>query len=315
MSHGYSNRFVLSVLVNGQIQKPLANGEVHVPFGEYSVRLKSKNDRRAVCDLHIDGESVGAFVVESGGTFDVHRWANKDAAFTFVDLESPEAYGEGKGGANPTKEKGLINASFKLEKLKPDTAGHVNHYHTHIRHYPWYNYGIPSNYGIMPNYGIPSNYGFTGAVGVAGNSVVGGACRGLSSLSNSAKSFAMNSSVGCSMDYMTLDSRNTLSTNLNVSGMTNPPVSEGCTVEGGLTGQKFRTVHFDTEDSSTVITLFLKGYVPQKLPQSVQKENVDPILIPKTIPSPSVEGGSNFCQECGTPRAGAKFCRNCGNKY
>jgi len=55
----YSNKFVMCVLHHGHPLKELANGMVSLPFGaEYALRLRNKNNRRAVVKLFIDGENV-----------------------------------------------------------------------------------------------------------------------------------------------------------------------------------------------------------------------------------------------------------------
>jgi hypothetical protein len=185
----YSNKFVLCILVNGQVQKDLANGEVHIPFGsEYAVRLRNKNNRRAVVDLVIDGETVGSFVVKANNHLDVKRWADKDVAFKFVDLESPDAYDHGKQGANPDKLKGTVEARFRLEKENPKVE-HIHHYYPYpmpvvtlpitpqpYPKTPWYS---PDTHRVtcdMPMNSVQPavmNYGATGGAAVMRS---GGAC-------------------------------------------------------------------------------------------------------------------------------------------
>lgn len=68
-------------------------------------------------------------------------------------------------------------------------------------------------------------------------------------------------------------------------------LSEGCTVEGGASSMRFRTVHLDLESAVTTIQLTLKGYVGK-------------LKV------------SNYCQICCEKfnKRKPKFCPNCGAK-
>lgn len=115
----YSNKFVMCVLVNNQIQKELNNGTVPIPFGvEYTLRFRNKNSRRAVVKFYIDGEDVSGngYIIPGNSHIDIKRYSNKDESFRFVPLDSQEAIDQGKNGPNLDKVKGLIEAKFYLEK-------------------------------------------------------------------------------------------------------------------------------------------------------------------------------------------------------
>jgi len=117
----YSNKFVMCVLVDGVPQEELSNGVVRLPFGtEYCLRFRNKHSRHAVVRLRIDGEEIsgGGYIVPAHGYIDVQRPVDKDAAFKFVSLGSAEAVEFGKNGPNLDKSKGVIEASFYLEKKK-----------------------------------------------------------------------------------------------------------------------------------------------------------------------------------------------------
>jgi hypothetical protein len=68
-------------------------------------------------------------------------------------------------------------------------------------------------------------------------------------------------------------------------------LSEGCTVEGGASSMRFRTVHLDLEPAITTIQLTLKGYAGK-------------LKV------------SNYCQICCEKfsKRKPKFCPNCGAK-
>lgn len=293
----YSNKFVLCILVNGQVQKDLANGEVHIPFGStYTVRLINKNNRRAVVDMFIDGEEVGSFVVKAHDRLDVKRSAHKDAAFMFVDLDSPEAYGEGKQGPNPDKTKGLIEAKFRLEKEAPKKVEH--HY------YPYPVYPPVVTLPVYPPQSWPRNYDTNVAWS---NNITDSAMRCSQADLAATKSLSSLTAANNPVSYASgLECLSVQSA--SIAGPVAPTLQEGCTVEGGKTGQRWVDVHVDTEDTETVLTLFLKGFNPQHFPHQ------GPVVEPAPL-TPSQSFG--FCPHCGKARADKThlFCGGCGNKF
>lgn len=108
----------MCILVNGQIAKEFPNGTTLIPFGsEYTIRFRNKNSRKAVVRFTIDDEdaSSGGYIIPANDFIDIRRYAHKDVAFKFVDLNSPEAIDFGKND-NKDKNKGVIEAKFYLEK-------------------------------------------------------------------------------------------------------------------------------------------------------------------------------------------------------
>src|SRR5262252_1683017 len=63
----YSSRFVLSVLLNGNIAPERTDGVVAIPFGsEYGIRCRNRNKgRRALVKLFVDNENIsgGGFII------------------------------------------------------------------------------------------------------------------------------------------------------------------------------------------------------------------------------------------------------------
>lgn len=115
----YSNKFVVSVLVNGQVIKEFENGEVQIPFNcEYSLRFRNKHDRRAVVKLFIDGEeqTKGGYIIPARSYRDIERNSYSPAKFKFVDLQSVEAQDHGKDQHNLENKMGVIEARFYLEQ-------------------------------------------------------------------------------------------------------------------------------------------------------------------------------------------------------
>lgn len=134
----YSNKFVMSLLVNGIPQNELANGTVVIPFNtEYSLRFRNKNNVRAKVEFFIDGEncSDNGYVINANSVIDIKRHAKKDVGFKFVGLNSPEAIDQGKNGDNLNKIKGLIEARFYLEKNPYHPYYPCNQYNPY--HYDW----------------------------------------------------------------------------------------------------------------------------------------------------------------------------------
>lgn len=118
----YSNKFVVSVLVNGQVIKEFENGEVQIPFNcEYSLRFRNKHDRRAVVKLFIDGEeqTKGGYIIPARSYRDIERNSYSPAKFKFVDLQSVEAQDHGKDQQNLENKMGVIEARFYLEQQRP----------------------------------------------------------------------------------------------------------------------------------------------------------------------------------------------------
>lgn len=118
----YQDKFVVTVLVNGQVM-PEQGNVVAIPFGsEYSLRFRNKNNRRAVVKFTIDGEeaSDGGYIIaaygQRGDVIDIKRFAAKDVAFRFAAVDSPAATDFGKNGPDDGT-KGLIEAKFYLEKI------------------------------------------------------------------------------------------------------------------------------------------------------------------------------------------------------
>lgn len=232
----YSSNFVLTVVVGGHIQKEKANGVVEIPFGsEYTLRLRNKNDRRAVVKISIDGENVsgGGYVIPAKQVIEIKRHWDKDCAFKFVDLDSEEAHDAGKNGPNPDKQKGVVEAKFHLEK-KVVNPVEVHHYHHHYDQqwsdlWPWFGHGP---YGPPYKPMIPTSKGVMRST---------------------------NPEVTCSAQP---DAEvRTSGFNMNQGGfMSFAPTQDGCTVEGELTGQQFSTTFVDYESEFVVCKLFLQGY-------------------------------------------------------
>jgi hypothetical protein len=270
----YSNKFVMCVLLNGQPQKELGNGQVNLPFGaEYALRLRNKNDRRAVVKIYIDGENVsgGGYVVNAHDHVDIKRHHDKDRAFKFVSLDSPEAFDHGKDGPNDDKVKGTIEARFYLEKKRPEVVyrdvhhHHDHHHHHHHRRDVWHyndHWIKPAVEPYQPYYGM-SGGGATCAGGPsgiytsdAGDQLLGGAectSKGLGDIQCSTGG-ARGMSAGGTVRTSSLESATPASFN---SG---PELKDGATVEGYSTGQNFYSTWVDTEDQYTSLKIFLQGF-------------------------------------------------------
>lgn len=253
----YSNRFVACVLVGDTPQQELANGTVRIPFGtEYAIRLRNKNNRRAVAKIFIDGENVseGGYIIAAHGHTDIRRHASKDCAFKFVDLDSPEAVDAGKNGPNDNKEKGLIVVHFHLEKERPAyTPVHREvHHHHHHDHY-------------VDRWPGPFGGGTYGPLWLSDTTPVGSTTQHLNSCnapeaSNSPDALGTVRSFCRSRITKSVPVEQKTRTCSAVASAGGSSARDGCTVEGGTTGQNFWTQWVDAEESYTVVRLFLQGY-------------------------------------------------------
>lgn len=264
----YSNKFVMSVILNGEPQHELANGVVKLPFGaEYTLRFRNKNNKRAMVTFTIDGENVSGngYIIDANSYVDIKRHWDKDVAFKFVSLNSSEAVDFGKNGPNEDKVKGLVEAKFYLEKERqwvpaPQVVEHHHHHHHHPRPrpepYPWY-YPKP----IWMN--TTRSLCKTGPGGQSASS----SCEMTNSVTRGASGMAklasfQNEAAPSSMEAsFSADAGNT------PLSLGNMALKDGCTVEGDVTGQKFHTVSFEAETDYVSVKIFLQGF--EKPPEAV----------------------------------------------
>jgi len=268
----------MAVLVNGKPQKELNNGVVKLPFGEiYSLRFRNKNNRRAVVKFYIDGENVSGngYIIPANDYVDIERHHDKDRQFKFVSLESEEAVDFGKNGPNHDKSKGVIEARFYLEKEKPIKIVEEHHHHHHYR----------PRTPIVPPYVPPYQpYWFDGT-GQNSPYIKGGGGSGITCSSNA--SLFSGPSINTPLDFSNLQ-----------DSVPSANLQEGCTVEGGISGQSFHSVHIDVEEDFVALKIVLMGY----------EGVVEEVVITRSEVS--------FCENCGAKKAknSAKFCYNCGHK-
>jgi hypothetical protein len=265
----------MCILVDGQVQKELANGCVPIPFGtNYSLRLRNKNDRRAVVKFSIDNENVSGagFIVPANDYIDIKRHADKDCGFKFVDLDSPEAVDAGKNGANEDKVKGVIEARFYLEKkIEQPKEVHIHHYdHYYPQPYigqpyiPWRDpykpYSPSKQYPDITFYSSnqhtnSTRHKFPSTPRSTGKSRGGSIC---------------GQSCGQSYGYSLETDQPTAGYMSNSSVANINSLQDGCTVEGKSTGQLFSSTYIDIEKDCVILKLFLQGYYPEK-PVKVRK--------------------------------------------
>lgn len=262
----------MCVLFHGEPLKELANGVVPIPFGaEYSLRFRNKHNRRAVVKFFIDGENVSGngYVIPANDYVDIKRHSGVDRAFKFVSLDSTEAVEFGKNGPNADKVKGTIEAHFYLERERPvyhHYDHHHHHYHDYYRPRPiphpypiWFNScedttscwnsgGTKESLAPSPTYTAPT--GNPGA-SAASNYGIGGS----SALRNKGVS-SQSQGRGAGGAHMCNTSPQVAGVNLSVQSN----LQDGCTVEGVSTGQYFSSTWIDTEDTATVLKIFLQGY-------------------------------------------------------
>jgi hypothetical protein len=309
----YSNKFVISILVNGQVQKEFANGEVSLTFGsEYAIRFRNKNDRQAVVKTYIDGEKMcrGGWVIPANSYRDIECSSQTLRKFKFVDLQSTEAQEHGKDQVNAENLMGVIEAHWYLEKAKP-VVKEIHHHHPHPVPQPmpyprpwdrYYPYATNSTNGIT--YWQTMGGGFESRSAPPQADAAVQLCSVNTAEFCSAKGAADDAGpVGRSM-------KRTASKSV---------AREGATVEGSHSSQRFGDISVDIEENATVLRLVLKGTDPaahevaQQDSAEVPLVKDGPTCVPKTEPAAE----TRYCDNCGAKVAkkSSRFCHQCGNKF
>jgi len=326
---------VLSVLLNKNVASERADGVVPIPFGsEYGIRCRNRNkDRRALVKLFVDNENIsgGGFVIEADDAVDIFRRSDVDAALKFVELTSEEAELTGKSD-NPDGSKGVIEARFYLEKEQPGLKFPLPKPPKRNRKlkqpqplplpYP-YPYPVPTPTPAVPwKYVNPyqpvwigpytdNTLGNGGITYSMGGTTLGGGGRGMSAgvqHFNCANLGEMKCSLSAEAPPMNLET----GTGLELP-VTEPSVApavpdtrkleEGCTVDGGITGQNFRLVSFNAEEDFVTMKLVLRGFKPE---------------AGEKVATTSIKAKEEeYCTNCGQKkgRKADKFCGKCGHKF
>jgi hypothetical protein len=228
----YQNGFVLAVRVGDRFVEEKNSNQFVVPFNtEYSLRLKNRNDRKAVARVYIDGEEVnklGSFVLDPNSELDLERFVDKldkGNKFKFVPLSDSRVKDKNDG------ENGFVEARFQLVKPVEKPIIYDHHYHHHHHHGPYYHWPY---YGPYWNSGSSITLsGGTGGGTVSSNFT----CNSMDSVMDAGDAEPLMASNCCSMDI----------------GM-----EKGATIEGGLSGQKFSYSYVGELESTEVV---LRGYL------------------------------------------------------
>ena len=114
-----SNNFVASLKSQGKILRELNGREVRLPFdNEYSIILKNKNNRKACCNIKIDGKDIGnghELILNAYDQIELERPFENQCCgnkFKFVSIGNENVSDK----ENP--ENGLIEIEFWLEKYR-----------------------------------------------------------------------------------------------------------------------------------------------------------------------------------------------------
>ena len=141
----YSQGFVVAVKVNDKFVEERADGTCVVPFGgEFMIRLKNRNSRKAVARVYVDGEevnSLGRFILDSNSTLDLGRFVDnlkQGKRFKFVPLSNRQVADKNNA------ENGNIEVHFQLVApvTKPIVIDehqyhHYDYFHDHVLYRPW----------------------------------------------------------------------------------------------------------------------------------------------------------------------------------
>ena len=278
----YSGRFIMSVVAGGRVLAERKDGTVPIPFdSEYLLRFRNRHDRRAVVRFTIDGEDVSGngYVIPARCAIDIQRHHSHDAAFRFVSLDSEDAAAYGKS-ENVQGEKGVIEARFFLEKAAP-VLQHIHHYHEYPSYPPPYSPWQP--WTPRPYYGMSARSARGSSMGQVGQSIP--------------TAYNNPSQVPADLrGIVTPDS----SFDVPLAAPSGP-LAEGCTVDGGTSGQRFGSTWIDVETDSVTLRLVLRGYTPT--PEQVAE-------------SAFAAEPQKHCTGCGAKRhrKNDRFCGACGQR-
>jgi hypothetical protein len=331
----YSERFVMSILVNGRSQPESPDGSITIPFGcEYIIRFKNQHrDRRAVVKLFIDGTemSKGGYVVPPRSFKDIERNSYSPKRFKFVAPDSRESEAAGKDTINTEGFNGVIEARFYLEKEQPKVEEVHHHHHHHHDHYPY----VPPR----PYPWWAQKHTLGGATGSSiGDYDMETHAKSINTLDSSPTVTCSVNAAGAaptpppapaSMGFASADMASAapapaplgediacfkrISIPLERRSMKRETVA-GVTVEGGYSSQTFRAVAIELEEQCTVVKLLLKGYHPD--PAELPKVVEEGVVVPDDEVTPTTTVTA-YCPNCGAGRKPPKanFCHVCGHKY
>jgi rRNA maturation endonuclease Nob1 len=116
----YSNGYVVSVIVNGDMQHISKDGTIKVPFEtEYKIRIQNKNNHRCLAKVFVDEVNVseGGLIIDSFATVDLEGPVKSNRNFKFVSIESGQAHDAGKS-KDVDGEKGVIRIEFQKEYIQ-----------------------------------------------------------------------------------------------------------------------------------------------------------------------------------------------------
>lgn len=259
----YSKNFVVVIVVNGKIVDGDKAGVVALPFGtEYKIRLRNKNNRRAVAKVFIDDENVteDGIVVRANDYVDLERSTTKAVKFKFVSADSEAAADYGKNNKTDGSN-GVIRVEWRLEKEQTQYVQPV----------------VPVPIAVPYPYPYP---------------YYGGYLKSLSREEPTYRSYtkAGGQSFGSTPESTACDFE-PVGREVKTSGSLG--LKEGCTVEGGWSSQNFTTVHIDLEDGApVVIQLVLKG---------LNSETIQVLSDEKFCGNCGTKSSNrdNFCSNCG----------------
>jgi hypothetical protein len=263
----YKDKFVAEVKHNGRILR-VRDGYVYLPFGsEYSILFKNLDSRKALVNVHIDGDDVldgHSLVIGPNETIELEGFMKGNVARNrFKFIEKTEQISQHRGDKI---DDGLIRIEFAFEKPPIKIQEVINHYHHHHHHHRrdyWYE---------------PLRWTYTNSV--SDNTPT----------PRSVNTF--NATLGSA------DAPENISANVSMSNIQTPISDLGITVKGSEVNQQFQYSSIGAVEDSQVIVIQLRGSSDSgnKVTQPI---TVKTKLTCKTCgtSSPSTH---KFCPTCGT---------------
>ena len=232
----YKNGFCANIKQDGRIVEDI-NGVVAIKFGEYSLRLKNKTNRDAVCSVSVDSKCVtekGDLIIHANDTVELERFVesvHSGRKFKFVSLDDVSL------SEKDNPKNGIVEVRFRLTKMPTERII----YHHPIEHH--YYYPQWNEYSSWTPNVWHTDAGNTKGI----TTFTAGNINNAFYCSNSTSNAALNtSSIPCSA---------------NISD-----VSDGKTVEGSYSDQKFGYSYCGMlESEETVIHLKLVGYEDKRI--------------------------------------------------
>jgi len=280
----YKDQFVVEVKCNGKILR-VKDDLVSLPFGcEYSIYLKNLNSRKAIVNIHIDGQNVldnSSLILEPNSSTDLQgSMSGSLVKNKFKFIQKTKEVQDHRGDRI---DDGIIRVEFAFEKPSPKVILTEEHHHHHHDH-DYYHYRPGPHWNYNDWFTGDSTIRYTSAMTVNDDGPV--------STYNISSDMSGNDQVQSHMESnVTCDS-------LGIQSLGTPIDDEGITVKGSECHQSFNYGSIGALQEFEVIVIRMKGF---------QGSSGFAIHHPITTKTRLT------CSSCGKKSISSfKYCPNCG---